>query len=59
MKCDMMGVLLGDVLCVEMFVCYCECILGVNQYGSLQHADAMVYGILTCNRIRRGQKSCV
>ena len=30
MKCDMMGVLLGDVLCVEMFVCYCECILGVN-----------------------------
>ena len=53
----MMGVLLGDVLCVEMFVCYCECILGVNQYGALQHADAMVYGTLTRNRMCRGRKS--
>ena len=29
------------------------------QYGALQHADAMVCGVLTCNRIRRDQKSFV
>ena len=30
-----------------------------RQCGTLQHADAMVCGVLTYNRIRRGQKSFV
>ena len=30
-----------------------------RQYGVLQYADAMACGELTCNRIRRGQKSFV
>ena len=30
-----------------------------RNYGALQHADAMVCGVTTCNRIWRGQKSFV
>ena len=51
------GVLLGDVCRDEMFGCCCECIGGVNQYGALHYADTMVYGTLTLNGMRRGQKS--
>ena len=45
----------SDVFRDKMFACCCECILGVNQYGALQHADGVVCGVLTYNRIRRGQ----
>ena len=30
-----------------------------HQYSALQHADAIVDGVLTCNRMCRGQKSFV
>ena len=30
-----------------------------RHYGALQHVDAMVCGVTTCNRIWRGQKSFV